>query len=47
MRTIVDGKLYLFVNEDIYAKYKQDARNILRKAEQTWPSIEHTAIEDL
>ncbi len=44
---IVDGKLYLFVNEDIYAKYKQDARNILRKAEQTWPSIEHTAVEDL
>jgi len=44
---IVDGKLYLFVNEDIYAKYKQDARNILRNAEKTWPSIEHTAIEDL
>lgn len=44
---IVDGKLYLFVNEDIYAKYKQDARNILRNAEKTWPSIQHTAIEDL
>jgi YHS domain-containing protein len=44
---IVDGKLYLFVNEEIYAEYQKDARNILRKAERTWPSIEHTAIEDL
>jgi YHS domain-containing protein len=44
---IVDGKLYLFVNEDIYAKYKEDARNILRNAERTWPSIQHTAVEDL
>ncbi len=44
---IVDGKLYLFVNEEIYVKYKQDSRNILRKAEKTWPSIQHTAIRDL
>lgn len=44
---IVDGKLYLFVNEEIFAEYKKDSRNILRKAERTWPSIQHTAIEDL
>ncbi|MCR9259661.1 MAG: hypothetical protein NXH95_08065 [Pseudomonadaceae bacterium] len=44
---IVDGKLYLFVNEEIFLKYKQDARNILRKAEKTWPSIRHTAVEEL
>lgn len=44
---IVDGKLYLFVNEDIYVKYKQDRQNILRKAEATWPSIQHKAVEDL
>jgi len=44
---IVDGKLYLFVNEEIYAQYQKDARNILRNAERTWPSIQHTAIEDL
>jgi YHS domain-containing protein len=44
---IVDGKLYLFVNEDIYEKYLQDSANILKKAEQRWPSIEHVAIEDL
>lgn len=44
---IVDGKLYLFVNEEIFVKYKQDRANILRKAEATWPSIEHKAVEDL
>lgn len=44
---IVDGKLYLFVNEEIFHKYKQDRANILRKAEQTWPSIRHTAVEAL
>ncbi|MGD8416513.1 MAG: YHS domain-containing (seleno)protein [Pseudomonadales bacterium] len=44
---IVDGKLYLFVNEEIYHKYKQDSRNILRKAEQTWPSIRDKAVSDL
>ncbi len=44
---IVGGKLYLFVNEDIYQKYLEDSENILKKAEQRWPSIEHVAIEDL
>lgn len=44
---IVNGKLYLFVNEEIYAEYKKDSRKILRNAERTWPSIQHTAIEDL
>ena len=44
---VVDGKLYLFVNEEVYATYKQDAQEILRKAEAKWPSIKHTAIADL
>ena len=44
---IVNGKLYLFVNEEIFHKYKEDARRILRKAERTWPSIEHKAVEEL
>lgn len=44
---IVNGKLYLFVNEEIFHKYKEDARRILRKADRTWPSIEHKAVEDL
>ena len=44
---IVDGKLYLFVNAEIFAKYKKDSKRILAKAERTWPSIKHTAVKDL
>ncbi len=44
---IVDGKLYLFVNADIFAKYKKDSKRILARAEQKWPSIEHVAVEKL
>ena len=44
---IVDGKLYLFVNAEIFAEYKKDSKKILRKAKKVWPSIRHTAIEDL
>jgi YHS domain-containing protein len=44
---IVDGKLYLFVNEEIYHKYKADQANVLRKAARTWPSIQHTAVSAL
>lgn len=44
---IVDGKLYLFVNAEIFKKYKKNKKNTLKKAEATWPSIQHTAVEDL
>ncbi|WFL78366.1 YHS domain-containing (seleno)protein [Altererythrobacter arenosus] len=44
---IVDGKLYLFVNAAIFEKYLADKDNTLRKAEQQWPTIKHTAVEEL
>lgn len=44
---VVDGKLYLFVNEEIFHKYKKDRENILRKADRTWPSIQHKAVSAL
>ncbi|WP_084396534.1 YHS domain-containing (seleno)protein [Henriciella aquimarina] len=44
---IVDGKLYLFVNADVFEKYKKDSKRILAKAEKTWPSIQHKAVGDL
>jgi len=44
---IVDGKLYLFVNGDVFKLYKADSENILRKAEKTWPSIKSVAVGDL
>ena len=44
---IVDGKLYLFVNDDIYRKYKKNSKRILAKAEKTWPSIQNKAVDEL
>ena len=44
---IVDGKLYLFVNAEIFEKYKKDSKRTLAKADETWPSIQHKAVGDL
>lgn len=44
---IVDGKLYLFVNGEIFKKYKADSANILRNAEKTWPKIRSVPVKDL
>jgi len=44
---IVDGKLYLFVNDAIFQMYLADKESILRKAEETWPKIRSTAVGDL
>ncbi|WP_205967547.1 YHS domain-containing (seleno)protein [Aquisalinus luteolus] len=44
---IEDGKLYLFVNADVFEKYKKNKAKILRDAEKMWPSIKHKAVEDL
>ena len=44
---IVDGKLYLFVNAAIFAKYKADSARILADAERMWPSIQHTPVSEL
>ncbi len=44
---IVDGKLYLFVNDQIFQKYKQDPQTTLSKAEEMWPSIRHKSVGEL
>lgn len=44
---IVDGKLYLFVNDAVFQMYLADKEDILRKAEETWPKIRSTAVGDL
>ena len=44
---IVDGKLYLFVNDAIFQTYLADKENVLRKAEEMWPKIRSTAVGDL
>ncbi len=44
---IVDGKLYVFVNEDILNAFKKDKQGVLNKAKKTWPGIEHEAAINL
>ena len=44
---IVDGKLYLFVNAAVYARYLADKENTLRTADEKWPQIHHTPVDQL
>jgi len=44
---IEGGKLYLNLNEDIYATFLEDLDGNIRKAEGNWAKIEHTAARDL
>ena len=44
---IVDGKLYLFVNAAVFQRYLADKENTLRTAEEKWPTIKHSKVEDL
>lgn len=44
---IVDGKLYLFVNAAIFEKYLEDKDAVIAGAEEKWPGIRATPIEEL
>lgn len=44
---VVDGKLYVFLNEEIYNVYQQDAQGTIAKAEENWPVIRSTPSEEL
>ena len=41
---IVDGKLYLFVNDAIFQKYKENPEKTIAEAERKWPGIRHKAV---
>jgi YHS domain-containing protein len=41
---IVDGKLYVFLNEFAFSKYKEDVAGTLAKAEKQWRSMHHVAV---
>ncbi|MFD1695137.1 YHS domain-containing (seleno)protein [Roseibium aestuarii] len=43
---VVDGKLYLFLNEAVFAAYSKDKAGTLAKAAETWPSIHHVSVKD-
>ena len=44
---IVDGKLYLFVNQSIFEKYLEDRATIIDGAFAKWPEIMETPVGDL
>jgi YHS domain-containing protein len=44
---IVDGKLYLFVNEGILQKYLENRETVLAGAKATWPKIRTSAVDTL
>lgn len=40
--SIVDGKLYVFLNEEIYRLYLKDKAGTIAKADAQWQKIKHT-----
>lgn len=41
------GKLYVFLNKDIYEAFKKDKAGTLAKADAAWPKIQHKAAKEL
>ncbi len=41
--SVVDGKLYVFLNEEIFQLYQKDRAGTIAKAAENWREIEHTA----
>ncbi|MDW3182786.1 YHS domain-containing (seleno)protein [Roseobacter sp.] len=44
---VVDGKLYLFVNAQVFAAYQKDKAGTISKAAEVWEEIRSTPIEEL
>lgn len=44
---IVDGKLYLFVNDAVFQEYRKDPQKWITTAHKMWPGIQHTPVEEL
>ena len=44
---IEDGRLFLNLNEEIYATFLSDLDDNIEKADDNWQDIEHTAARDL
>lgn len=44
---VVDGKLYVFLNEDIFKMYQKDREGTIKKARGQWRKIRHTAASEL
>ncbi len=44
---VVDNKLYVFLNEEIFNAFQKDIPGTISKAEKNWQKIQHTAAADL
>lgn len=44
---IVDGKLYVFLNDAVFEKYKQDKAGVIANAHANWPGLHHRSVEDV
>ena len=44
---VVDGKLYLFLNEAVFNAYSKDKAGTLAKAAKSWPGIQHVSVEEV
>ena len=44
---VVDGKLYLNVNADVFKKWSEDVPGNIAKADANWPSIQNKAANTL
>lgn len=45
--SVMNGKLYVFLNKEIFGLYKKDKQGTIDKAAGNWPKIKHTAATDL
>lgn len=44
---LVDGKLYVFLNQEIFEMFQKDPEGTIAKAEDNWVKIRHVAAKDL
>lgn len=44
---VIDNKLYVFLNEEIFAAFNKDRTGTIEKAATNWTDIRSTAVEDL
>lgn len=44
---IIDQKLYVFLNEEIFNAFNKDRPGTIAKAATNWSTIRSTAVEDL
>ncbi|PQA85802.1 YHS domain-containing (seleno)protein [Hyphococcus luteus] len=44
---IHNGKLYVFLNEDVFRNYQKNKDGVIAKAEKNWAKIQHAAAGDL